>query len=164
MSNRLRDFLMTRRRLVWASAAAAGAGALGATWIAASSPKDLVFALMQRALPGALLDRDSVGLCAQDVVAQILAQTHSSPMQRASSVVKLKGVRALSQAMGVGPVATSGPFAERLEEIARVAITQLLTHSNFFAVADPTAETIYYFPPAPDSACGNPFADVSPPA
>lgn len=158
-----RETLLTRRRLFLAGGAAAGIGALGLAWIGFASPKDLVFALLQHALPGVRLDRDSVGLCAEDALAQLNAQFRGDGGQRASSLLKLKAVRALSQVFGVGGVAELGPVQERAEEITRIAITQLLPHSNFFEVADPSAETIYYYRPEPNAACGNPFANISPP-
>jgi hypothetical protein len=163
MAGKLREFLTTRRRLVWGAGAAVGAGAVGAAWVGAADPKDLVFGLVQRALPGVRLDHESVRQCAADVFARIKAQSHGRPVQRLASVLKLKGVHALSQLLGVGRVASLGPFEERTEEITRMAVSLLLTNSNFFAVADPTAETIYYTPPVRNSACGNPLANLGPP-
>ncbi len=158
-----RKTLLTRRRLFLVGGAAAGVGVLGLAWIGFASPKDLVFALLRRALPGVRLDRDSVGLCAEDALVQFNAQFRGDGGQRASSLLKLKAVRALSQVFGVGGVAELGPVQERAEEITRLALTQLLPHSNFFDVADPKVETIYYNRPDPNAACGNPFANITPP-
>lgn len=68
------------------------------------------------------------------------------------------------QVLGLDRVASMGPFEERLEEITRMAVTRLLTNSNFFEVEDPRAELIVYRPPDPNAACVNPFADLTPPA
>ena len=164
MAGTMRDWLTTRRRLVWSGAAALGVGALGLGWFAFSSPKELVFSLIQRALPGVRLDRDSVGLCAEEVLSWVDASFQGSLVARTTSIVKLKGVQALSQVLGIERVASIDAFEGRLEAITRMAITLLLPHSNFFEVADPTAETVYFYPPEPNAACGNPFADLSPPA
>lgn len=160
----MRQWVTTRRKLVVAGAATAGAGLLGLAWFGAASPRDLVASLIQRALPDVRLDRESVALCADRILAQLAAPFQGSLVQRTTSVVKLKGVRALSQVLGLERVAAIGPFEERLEEITRMALTEFLPNSNFFAVADPRAETIYYNPPDPTAACGNPFADLSSPA
>lgn len=160
----LRRWMASRRQLVLGAAAVTGAGVLGLVWVGASSPRDLVISLIQRALPGVPLDRESVSACADRVLADVGAPYESSLIQRTMSAVKLKGVRALSQLVGLERVAAMGPFEQRLDEITRVALTEFLPNSNFFHVADPRAETIYYTAPDPNAACGNPFADLSPPA
>lgn len=164
MRAHMQEWWTTRRRLVLAGAAGLGAGVLGLTAFAFSSPRDLVVALLRRALPGVQLDPASAAACADHVLAQIDSAFEGSLITRATSTAKLKGVRALMQVLGTDRVAAMGPFQERLDEITRMAITEFLPHSNFFEVADPTRETIHYYPPEPNSACGNPFADLSPPA
>lgn len=164
MRAHLQKLWTTRRRLVLAGAAGLGVGVLGLATFALSNPRDLVVALLQRALPGVRLDRASASVCADRVLAQIGGTYERSLIARATSAVKLKGVRALAQLLGMERVAAMGPFEQRLEEITRMVITEFLPHSNFFEVADPMRETIYYYAPEPNAACGNPFADLSPPA
>lgn len=153
---------LSRRTMLAAGGAAAGAGALGAVWFAASSPVDLIVSLLQRALPGVRLDPASVRACAEDVFE--IVQYQFPRQQRLPSALKLKAVRMASQALGVERVASMGPFEDRLEEITRVAVTRLLTNSNFFAAADPRNEVIFYTRPEPNAACGNPFANLTSPA
>lgn len=153
---------ISRRTMLAAGGAAAGAGALGAVWFAASNPVDLIISLLQRALPGVRLDPVSVRTCAEDVFESV--QYQFPRPQRLPSALKLKAVRMASQVAGVERVASMGPFEQRLDEITRVAVTRLLTNSNFFTVADPHSEVIVYTRPEPNAACGNPFADLTPPA
>lgn len=164
MPNALKLPNLTRRTwLLGGAAVIVGAGALGGAWIGFSSPRDLVFALMQRALPGVDLDPVSGRLCAQEVVDDIDATFKEGSNERLVSTLKLKGVRAASNLIGTSGVAGLGPFEERLEEITRMAVTRLLPNSNFFSLADPRAETIVYVSPDPNAACVNPFANLTPP-
>lgn len=153
--------LFSRRNLLLAGAAGAGAASLGAIWFAAASPKDLIYALIERALPGVQLDPASVGECAGDVLADLDVGFQTAWMQRFVSHAKLRTVRMAGQAAGLDRVAGLGPFEQRLEEITRMAITRLLPNSNFFDLADPKAELVYYTRPDPNQACVNRFADLS---
>jgi hypothetical protein len=114
-------------------------------------------------LPGVRLDAVSVRGCAEDVFEAMQAPLRHSLGEHVASTLKLKGVRMASQALGLDRVATMGPFEQRLEEIARMAVTRLLINSNFFEVDDPRAELIIYRRPEPNAACINPFADLTPP-
>ncbi len=153
--------ILSRRNLLLAGAAGAGAASLGAIWFAAASPKDLIYSLIERALPDVRLDPASVGECAADVLADLDVGFQTAWMQRFVSHAKLKTVRLAGQVAGLDRVAGLGPFEARLEEITRMAITRLLPNSNFFDAADPKAEMIYYARPDPNQACINRFADLS---
>lgn len=152
---------LSRRNLLMAGVAGAGAAGLGAIWFAAASPRSLIYALIERALPGVRLDPASVGECAADVLADLDVGFQGAWMQQLSSHAKLRVTRMAGNVLGMDGVAGLGPFEQRLEEITRMAITKLLPNSNFFQAADPTAETIYYTRPDPNQACVNPFADLS---
>jgi len=153
--------ILSRRNLLLAGAAGAGAASLGAIWFAAASPKDLIYSLIERALPDVRLDPASVGECAADVLADLDVGFQTAWMQRFVSHAKLKTVRLAGQVAGLDRVAGLGPFEARLEEITRMAITRLLPNSNFFDLADAKAEMVYYTRPDPNQACVNRFADLS---
>lgn len=154
---------LSRRTWLLSGAAAIGAGAVGAVWLSGAHPRELVFALMQRELPGVDLDPESVGECAQDVIDRIDETFEDGSTTKLISHLKLRGVRAASEIIGADGVMRLAPLHERLEEIARLAITQLLPNSNFFQASDPRAERIYYQRPDPNAACVNPFANLTPP-
>ena len=156
--------LSRREMLLYGAAGVVTAGAGGSLWLLTASRPHLVFALLQRALPGVDLDRASVMECCRDVVAAIDGSFQGAWAQRLVSNLKLKGVRRAGNVLGSERVAAAGPVEERLDEITRLAITRLLPNSNFFRIADPQAETIYYVRPGMNAACGNPFADLSLPA
>lgn len=156
--------LSRRGWLIGGAAAVAGAGGLGGLWFALSSPKDLVVALLKRALPGVDLEPASLGQCAQDVIADVDGTMQDGSMEQLVSTLKLKGVTAASHVLGADGVAGLGPFAERLEEITRLGVTRLLVNSNFFYLADPTAGQVVYRSPDVNQPCGNPLANLSPPA
>jgi len=156
---------LSRRQLLMGGAAGVVVLSTGtAVALAATRPRDLIFDLMRHALPGITLDREATLMCADDVVAGLNVSFQGAWLQQLTSNAKLRGVRAASLGAGIDRVAALGPVAERLEEITRTALTLLLLNSNFFRVPDPRAETIVYRRPDPNAPCGNPFADLSPPA
>lgn len=161
MGSQLFPSRWSRRQLLLAGAAGAGTlAAGGALWLAAARPRELVVALLQRALPGVTIDHASALECADDVMG-----VFEGPfVANVQSQVKLKGVRVAGQAVGLDRVAHLGPVEDRLDEITRLAVTRFLLNSNFFQVPDPRAATIVYRRPDPNAACRNPWADLSPPA
>ncbi|MGE3141908.1 MAG: hypothetical protein AB7L65_01185 [Hyphomonadaceae bacterium] len=140
--------LITRRRIL-AAGGAAGAVALGAgVWAVTANPTDILFHHYQRLLPGVRLDEASTRAAIDD----FLADHISAP--------KLKVVAAAWRTFGVGSMQNANA---QFDIFTRQAFTYFLTNSNFFLLGDPRAEPIVYTKPVIGMACGNPFADLSPP-
>jgi hypothetical protein len=157
---------LSRRQMLVGGAAAAGVVGLGGlTWVATSSPRELVYQILEHALPGVTLDRESCLRCAEDVLTELdksFVETHG---QLIVSYVKRKIAAAINGVIGIERLSELGPVEEQIDKLTRRALTVLLLNSNFFRVPDPTAVTIVYEPLPEGTPCAsNLFVDLSLPS
>ena len=140
--------VITRRRILIGSGAAGAAALAGGVWVATSNPTELLFQYYQRLLPGVTLDPTSTRAAINDFLAVSI------------SPLKLHGVATAWHTVGVGALSRAN---QHFELFTRAACSYFLINSNFFQLDNPRAETIIYTKPVLGAACGNPFADLSPP-
>lgn len=136
----------TRRRLLIAGSGVAVLGATGAAWIGSrlDGRQAWIEAVVREHLPGIDLDAATLARFAKD-----FAATRIFADDKSNLVVKIdQAVPALA--------ARVSKIERRTERLKRRVVTEYLTGSNFFRVADPRTETIVYSGALP--ACGNPFA------
>ncbi|HMN45744.1 MAG TPA: hypothetical protein PKE27_14295 [Povalibacter sp.] len=132
-----------RRRLL---AALAVLGVAGAGWLGLRpyDRKDWIVATVRRHLPGITLDAASLQRFAEELMRHWRFQ---DTRQRI----------ALWMDHALPGIARRLPKAgDRIERAERMVVSEFLTGSNFFRVADPRREVIFYAGAMP--ACGNPFA------
>jgi hypothetical protein len=139
---------LSRRNVLIGAAAVAAAAAGGATWVATAEVKSAALAFFKRALPGVTIDEKSALIAVDEFVAKW-------------ATAKRLVLGAAWNTVGVDNMAAIDP---RFEPPARHLLTHFLLGSNFFQVKDPRAQPIVYVGRPPGSACGNPFANLEPPA
>ncbi len=156
---------ISRRNLLLGTAGGVVAlGVGGVAWVATSQPKDMVAEIVRRALPGVTIDEAGMERFLYDFMREVRHEHADNPQAGAESTVKWHATRALQRVIGLGNLEKIDAFGPEIEEIRRFALTRFLMQSNFFYEEDPKAQPIVYEHLLQPRPCGNPWADVSPPA
>lgn len=135
-----------RRRLLIAGSGVAVLGATGAVWIGSrmDGRQAWIEAVVREHLPDIQLDATTLTMFAKELAAgRLFADDKSNLAVKIDQAVPAIAARV-------------SKVERRTERLKRRVVTDYLTGSNFFRVADPRTETIVYSGALP--ACGNPFA------
>jgi len=137
---------LSRRHVLIGGAAVVALGSAGALWLAVGSndAPEWIEAVVRRSLPNARLDDLSLK--------RFAAQLAREPEFQSRKMLLLTGIDSIAPAL----VRLAPEVNRRIERLERFVLSNYLTSSNFFRVADPTRETIVCG--ARLLACGNPFA------
>lgn len=135
-----------RRNLLIASGTLVTAAAGGAAWVGSrlDGNEAWIEATVRKHLPGVELDPESL----QAFVKRFASSRHFREREQSIAILIDQGSSAVARRITKAN--------RRLERLERLVVSEYLSGSNFFYVADPRQETIFHTGPMP--ACGNPFA------
>jgi inactivated superfamily I helicase len=133
----------TRRKLLLA-AGALGLAGIGWLGLRPYDRKSWIEATLRKYLPGISIEAESLA-------------KFTTEMSRSQQFNDTRQRVALWMDHALPNIARHLPKAgDRIDRMERQVVSDFLTGSNFFRVADPKHETIFYAGAIP--ACGNPFA------